>query len=92
MVCIAAIVFSCVIDDVLVCMSGLPHVQITDLNPNLLPPYVSTGRNLEGPCTVIPAVLLPLIVSDTKSWIGIVLTAAVPALLDRIPEYKHRDP
>ena len=43
-------------------------------------------------CTVIPAVLLPLIISDTKSWIGIVLTAAVPALLDRTPEYKHRDP
>ena len=59
---------------------------------NPLPPYVSTGRHLEGPCTVILAVLLPLIVSDTKSWIGIVLTAAVPALLDRIPEYKHRDP
>ena len=71
---------------------GPSPVQIPDLNPSLLPPYVSTGRNLEGPCTVIPAVLLPLIVSDTKSWIGIVLMAAVPALLDRIPEYKHRDP
>ena len=43
-------------------------------------------------CTVIPEVLLSLIVSDTKSWIGIVLTVAVPALLDRIPEYKHRNP
>ena len=41
---------------------------------------------------VIPAVLFPLIISDTKSWIGIVFTAAVPALLDRILEYKHRDP
>ena len=73
-------------------LSGLPPVQIPDLNPSFLPPYVSTGRSLEGPCTVILAVLLPLIVLDTKSWIGIVLTAAVPALLDSIPEYKHRDP
>ena len=73
-------------------MLVLPPVQISDLDPELLPPYVSTGRNLEGPCTVIPAVLLPLIASDTKSWIGIVFTAAVPALLNRIPEYKHGDP
>ena len=73
-------------------MLVLPPVQISDLDPELLPPYVSTGRNLEGPCTVIPAVLLPLIASDTKSWIGIVFTAAVPALLDRISEYKHGDP
>ena len=72
-------------------MLVLPPVQISDLDPELLPPYVSTGRNLEGPCTVIPAVVLPLIISDTKSWIGIVLTAAAPALPDRIPEYKHGD-